>query len=409
MGLSRCLSKLVDLEVLVPQAAPDPDRKGYDVLGLDDIALEEHLDSAMLTDNELLQKLVIHNASVKLAPYESTVTLSESEAEEIHKQTQISMSELMPDLSVFQDGQVYGSQMGSKILEFAKAAKVQAAVGDYDVVHAHDWMTYIAGVEIKQQLGIPLVVHVHALQYDRAGPNARGWIYEIEQYGMREADAVIGVSNYTKHIIENHYGIDGEKVHAVHNGADPVEAIKSEKIFPEKVVLFLGRLTAQKGPEKFLEIAAEVLENNPDVRFVVAGTGEKLKDLIETGAFRGLGGRFHFTGFLCRDKINQLLAMTDVYCMPSASEPFGLSALEAAQFGIPAVISKQSGVAEIMTNALKADYWDTKMMASQINELLQKPELAEEIAQKSLVDMENATWDTAAAKVRDIYKPLLSA
>lgn len=408
MGLSRGLSTLVDLEVLVPDAAPDPTRKGYDVLGLDDLAIEEHLSLPSEQQQGLLKHLIIHHVPVELSPYESEVHLNTEEAEKISTRINKSVESLMPNLEVFKDGETYGPQMGVKILEYAKAAKIRAALGNYDVIHAHDWMTYIAGVEIKKELGIPLVVHVHALQYDRAGPEARGWIYEIEEYGMQNADAVISVSQYTKHIIQDHYGIDGGKVHAVHNGADPVQAIKTQKIFPEKVVLFLGRLTTQKGPEKFLEIATEVLEINPDVRFVVAGTGEKLRDLIETGAFRGLGGRFHFTGFLNREKINQLLGMTDVYCMPSASEPFGLSALEAAQFGIPAVISKQSGVAEIMTHALKADYWDTHMMAQQINELLTNEDLAQEIAEKSLVDMECATWEAAAGKVVTIYKSLLT-
>jgi glycosyltransferase involved in cell wall biosynthesis len=220
---------------------------------------------------------------------------------------------------------------------------------------------------------------------------------------MREADRVIPVSRYTGEIVHRHYGIPLEKIRPVHNGADPVEAFTTKKKFPEKLVLFLGRLTAQKGPEFFLEIASRVLAENQDVRFVVAGTGEKLRPLIESGAFRGLGGHFHFTGFLSPEKVRELLAMTDIYCMPSVSEPFGLSALEAAQFGIPAVISKQSGVAEVLRGALKADFWDVELMAGHINRLLTDEGLRQQVIAQARSDIASSTWDAAARKVIDVY------
>jgi glycosyltransferase involved in cell wall biosynthesis len=224
---------------------------------------------------------------------------------------------------------------------------------------------------------------------------------------MEEADRVIPVSEYTGRVVSGHYGIDPTKIRPVHNGADPVDVFSTRKKFPEKLVLFLGRLTAQKGPEFFLEIAAKVLAVNPDVRFVVAGTGEKLRPLIETGAFHGLGGHFHFTGFLNKEKVNELLSMTDVYCMPSVSEPFGLSALEAAQFGIPAVISKQSGVAEVLKGALKADFWDVDLMAKHINDLLADEELNARIVEQAKLDIAASTWDAAAEKVVSVYRELV--
>jgi glycosyltransferase involved in cell wall biosynthesis len=187
-----------------------------------------------------------------------------------------------------------------------------------------------------------------------------------------------------------------------------VETFATRKKFPEKLVLFLGRLTSQKGPEFFLETAARVIAQNPAVRFVVAGTGEKLRPLIETGAFHGLGGHFHFTGFLDKEKVHDLLSMTDVYCMPSVSEPFGLSALEAAQFGIPAVISKQSGVAEVLKGALLADYWDVELMARHINDLLTDDELRARVVGQARLDIAASTWDAAAAKVLTIYQELTS-
>lgn len=278
---------------------------------------------------------------------------------------------------------------------------------DFDVVHAHDWMTYLAGVEVKKATGKPLVVHLHASQFDRAGADARGWIYDIEKYGMEQADAVIPVSKYTGTVAAGHYGINPDKIFPVHNGADPVKVFHSKKKFPEKLVLFLGRLTAQKGPEFFLQIAAKVLEQTDDVRFVMAGTGEKLRQLIETGAFHGVGDKFHFTGFLNKQKVNELLSMTDVYCMPSVSEPFGLSALEAAQFNIPAVISKQSGVAEVMKGALKADFWDVNMMAKHIIDLTTDEELYKKVAAESAQDILNSSWETAADKMIRVYHHVL--
>ena len=225
---------------------------------------------------------------------------------------------------------------------------------------------------------------------------------------MEQADAVIPVSKYTGTVASGHYGIDPAKVYPVHNGADPVEAFHSKKKFSEKLVLFLGRLTAQKGPEFFLQIAAKVLEKTTNVRFVMAGTGEKLRQLIETGAFNKVGDRFHFTGFLNKQKVNELLSITDIYCMPSVSEPFGLSALEAAQFGIPAVISKQSGVAEVMQGALKADFWDVNKMAQHIVDLCEDEDLYKRVVEQSTADTLNSTWDRAAEKIVTLYEQLLN-
>jgi glycosyltransferase involved in cell wall biosynthesis len=221
---------------------------------------------------------------------------------------------------------------------------------------------------------------------------------------MQAADLVIPVSRYTGTICTGHYGIDPAKVHYVHNGADPVEVYHSDSPFKHGLVLFLGRLTGQKGPRFFLEIAAKVLEKNPGVYFVMAGTGERMRELIEYGAFRDVGDRLHFTGFLNKEKVNKLLSMTDVYCMPSVSEPFGLSAIEAAQYGIPAVISKQSGVAEVLTHALSADFWDVDLMAEHITSLLTDPEARKTAVEHSLQDQQNCTWEAAAGRVVDLYR-----
>jgi glycogen(starch) synthase len=404
LGLSKALSKYVDLTVVVPKSAPDAEFDGFDLRGLNNLAIEDLKTVEGKYRYESFAQ--VRNVPVFLDPYETGETSLEILEETPGGEIQFSET-TRKQLDSFKIGELYGPDLGNKVIEFSKIAAKLAMLEEFDVIHAHDWMTFLAGVEVKKATGKPLVVQIHATQYDRAGADARGWIYDIEKYGMEQADRVIPVSRYTGDIVIGHYGIDAKKVRPVHNGADPVDVFITKKKFPEKLVLFLGRLTAQKGPEFFLEIASKVLEKNRDVRFVVAGTGEKLRPLIETGAFRGLGGHFHFTGFLNKEKVNDLLSMTDVYCMPSVSEPFGLSALEAAQFGIPAVISKQSGVAEVLKGALTADFWDVDLMAKHINDLLTDDELNAKVVQQAKRDIAASTWDAAAKKVLDIYREIV--
>jgi glycosyltransferase involved in cell wall biosynthesis len=406
LGLSRALAKHVDLTVIVPKSSPDAAFDDFQLRGLNQVTVEHLQPAEERYRYESFSQ--VRNIPISLDPYDNdnSSPLIGTEVMTVAEEVEFSAT-TREQLAAFSIGELYGSNLASKVVEFSKVAAKLAMQEEFDVIHAHDWMTFLAGVEVKKATAKPLVVHVHALQYDRAGAGARDWIYDIERYGMDRADCVIPVSRYTAEIISSHYDIAPEKVRYVHNGAEPVDVFTQKKKFPEKLVLFLGRLTSQKGPEFFLETASRIIAKNPNVRFVVAGTGEKLRPLIESGAFRGLGGHFHFTGFLDKGKVNELLSMTDVYCMPSVSEPFGLSALEAAQFGIPAVISKQSGVAEVLKAALKADYWDVDLMAKHINDLLTDDELRERVVEQAKLDIAASTWDAAAAKVIDIYQEVI--
>ncbi len=408
LGLSRALAKHVDLTVVVPKSAPDAGYSEFQLVGLNLLTLHELQQAEGRYRYESFAQ--VREVPVFLDPYEDGGLMGDdlTELRALPGGEAIFSETTLKQLDSFKVGDLYGPDLGSKVVEFSKVAAKLALLEDFDIIHAHDWMTFLAGIEVKKATGKPLVVHVHALQYDRAGADARGWIYDLEKYGLDEADRIIPVSRYTGEIIATHYGINPAKIHPVHNGADPVKAFATKKKFPEKLVLFLGRLTSQKGPEFFLETAAKVIAKNPKVRFVVAGTGDKLRPLIESGAFRGLGGHFHFTGFLDKQKVHDLLSMTDVYCMPSVSEPFGLSALEAAQFGIPAVISKQSGVAEVLQGALKADYWDVELMARHITDLLEDEELRARVVEQAKLDIAASTWDAAAAKVMKVYEELVT-
>jgi glycogen(starch) synthase len=405
LGLSQALAKHVDLQVIVPRSAPEADFEGFKLTGLNHLKTEDFQTVEGKYHYESFAQ--IQRVPIHLDPYDSDETTASRIVMEPGGEIRFSQT-TRNQLEQFKTGELYGADLGTKVIEFSKVAAKMAMLLDFDVVHAHDWMTFLAGVEVKKATGKPLVIHVHASQYDRAGADARGWIYDLEKYGMEQADAIIPVSRYTGQICAGHYNIDPAKIHPVHNGAEPVDAFTTKKPFPEKLVLFLGRLTAQKGPEFFLEIAAKVLEKTRNVRFVMAGTGERLKPLAESTAFRGLGGYLHFTGFLNKEKVNELLSMTDIYCMPSVSEPFGLSALEAAQFGIPAVISKQSGVAEVLKGALKADYWDVDVMAQHIIDLLEDDDLRERVVKQAEQDIAAATWDAAAEKVVAVYEELVA-
>lgn len=404
LGISKALSKKVDLTLILPKSDPDFALENINLIGLNTLEVEDVKSS--LVSSDYIEEFKVEYIKTNINPYSSseeviTETKTRKVIKEVPKEIKVSR------LEVFKNDQpVYGEDLVSKVMAYADYAASLADKMDFDIIHANDWMTFLAGLEIKRRSKKPLVLHVHALDYDRGGEDSRGWIYNVEKQAMQEADLIVPVSQYTGNIIIENYGIDESKIRPVHNGVNKIEPKKVEKDFPESLVLFLGRLTAQKGPEFFLNIAEKVLEKNDKVRFVIAGTGDKLKKLIETGAYRGVGHKFHFTGFLDKEKVAEVLGMADVYCMPSVSEPFGLSALEATQYGVPAVISRQSGVAEVLTGALKADYWDVENMSEHILNLLKDSKLKKEVVDQGYEDLKELTWDHTANKLITVFEEL---
>ena len=297
----------------------------------------------------------------------------------------------------------YSGDLNSRVNCFTRMALERSKDDYFDIIHAHDWMTFRAGLKIKSLSNKPLVLHIHSLSYDRAGPEVRDWIFDLEKLAMTQADHVITVSEYTKSICIEHYGINPDKIQPIHNGVASITTTPSQ---PENLVTFLGRMTQQKAPLNFLKIATKVLKNIPDTRFVMAGTGDQLKEVIQESIRLKINERIQFPGFIDRAKINALLARTSVYCMPSVSEPFGLSALEAAQFSIPTVISNQSGVAEVLTNSRTADHWDLDLMASHITELLGDEEAHAKAVEHSSRDHQACTWERSARLVHRTYQNL---
>ena len=312
------------------------------------------------------------------------------------------------DLGCLEFSGRYPDNLLEEINNYSICAGVIARTLDFDIIHAHDWLCYPAGIHAKQVTGKPLVVHVHATEFDRSRGKPNPTVFGIEMDGLTHADHVITVSNHTRDIIINNYHIDPAKVTTVHNAVTPLseELLKVEATKPphEKVVTFLGRITMQKGPEYFVEAAAKVLKNTHNVRFVMAGSGDMMNKMINLAAERGIADRFHFPGFQKGKQVYEMLKASDVYVMPSVSEPFGISPLEAMQMGVPSIISKQSGCAEILDNVIKIDYWDIDAMADAIHAITSYPALYKQLREDGLEEVNRITWDKAGAKVIDIYK-----
>jgi glycosyltransferase involved in cell wall biosynthesis len=276
---------------------------------------------------------------------------------------------------------------------------VQRVKGDYDLIHCHDWLTMKAGVALKEKLGIPLVVTVHSTEYDRSGwlyPNE--WFINIEREGMEKADRIIAVSHFTKKVIVEKYGIDPNKIWVIHNAVYPIG--EGEK---KNIVLFLGRLTIQKGAEFFLQAAKKVLEYE-DTRFVVAGMGDMLPHLINQAINLGIANKVIFTGRLTEEEVRHIYRISNVYVMPSVSEPFGITALEAISAGTPTIVSKTAGVSEVFRNCLKVDFWDVDEMANKIVALLRYDALSKTINKTSKREIKLFTWDRVADKTVDLYR-----
>lgn len=311
---------------------------------------------------------------------------------------------IMPDVS---GGTDYAGDMFTQTQRYADLVREIAESNDFDVIHAHDWMTYRAGMVAARVSGRPLVVHVHSTEFDRSGEHVNQPVYDIERAGMHAADRVVTVSYLTKTLVVSRYGVDPGKITVVYNAIDrngaalqPIPRIRRN----EKIVLFLGRITMQKGPEYFVHAAKKVLSVVKDVRFIMAGSGDMARRSIELAAELGIGHKVLFTGFLRGKDVERVFRMADLYVMPSVSEPFGIAPLEAIAQDVPVLISKQSGVSEILSHALKVDFWDVDEMANKIVAVLRHPPLHSTLRQHSSFEVSQLSWTTAAQNCLDVYR-----
>ena len=408
-GMTQGLARN-DVEVIfvMPKASGDEDQSFVKVVNASDIEAR-YCDASVEGSEDIMSKISFIHIDSNMVPYispEEWATYRES-----YERTGKKFWERKGDS--WTQRYTFSGKYGANIMEeVARYAVVAAEVarqleGQFDVIHAHDWLTYFAGVAAKQVSGKPLVVHMHATSFDRSSSdNIDTRVYEIERQGMAAADMVIAVSNLTRNIVINKYNIEPEKVVAVHNA---VQFAENDNPLPkrgvdDKIVTFLGRITFQKGPDYFIEAAAKVLKRVPNVRFVMAGSGDMMNHCIRRAAQLGIADRFHFTGFLKGDDVQKMFQLSDVYIMPSVSEPFGISPLEAMRSNVPTIISHQSGVAEVLDYAVKVNYWDVDAMADSIYGLITYPALAKMFSEKGMEEVNNLKWFNAATKIKDVYQ-----
>lgn len=397
MGLATALSKLLPVHLILPQTPTIQTEEEGDmqVIGLDQVVTEDLWENTETVYEERIQDLRLSYANIPLSGYETPEELEEKEEE---------ISQMPRRFFALKD--LYGRDLPRRILDYSEISIQLAEKLDFDLIHAHDWMTFVAGMELKKKTGKPLVLHVHSLEYDRGDALQKNWVFHLEKQAFEMADLIIPVSHYTAELIREHYGIDAKKIKAIHNALSPVKEYRREKPFKDKLVSFVGRLTSQKDPDSFFEMAMEILEQMDGVRFVVAGKGQALDRLLDKVSQAWIGDKFHFAGFLSREKTLDLLAMTDVCVMPSISEPFGLVALEATQMGAPCVIPYQSGVSEVLLHTPKFQAGNVQEMAALTLSLLQNPAYHDEILQKNKASIKELTWEVAAAKIKHLYDSL---
>ena len=413
-GMTRGLARN-DVEVIfvMPRASGDEDERFVKVINASDVEARYSTGSTVEGADDIMRKISFIHIDSNMVPYISPEEWNTYREE--YERTGRKIWEREGDS--WTQRYTFSGKYGANLMEeVARYAVVAAEVarqleGQFDVIHAHDWLTYFAGIAAKRVSGKPLVVHMHDTSFDRSSSdNIDTRVYEIERAGMAAADRVIAVSNLTRNIVIEKYNIPAERVVTVHNA---VRFVNSEMEAPErgvedKIVTFLGRITFQKGPDYFVEAAAKVLKRVPNVRFVMAGSGDMMNHVIRRVARLGIADRFHFTGFLKGDDVHKMFQLSDVYIMPSVSEPFGISPLEAMRANVPVIISKQSGVAEVLDYAVKVDYWDVDAMADAIYGFVKYPALAKMFSKKGLEEVTGLKWNNAAAKVKAVYEDAIN-
>lgn len=404
-GLTKGLAELNNINVtfVVPKAFGDEDQTTMKLIGANTVPISK---KEIQFDN-IQKKIDYFEVDSQIVPY-----VSENEFWNLKKgkySKEIRFIETDEGFKIDFSG-TYGDGLFQEIRNYSLIAEIIARNNSFDLIHAHDWLAYPAGIAAKKISGKPLVVHVHATDFDRSGDDVNPRVYAIEREGMELADKVITVSNLTKKTVLEKYGIPKEKVTTVYNAVEPFSNEESQifkKRRDEKIVTFLGRITIQKGPEYFIEAANLVLKKLNNVRFVMAGSGDMMNEMIARTAELGISDKFHFTGFLKGDNVHQMFKMTDVFVMPSISEPFGIVPLEAMQSKVPVIISNQSGVSEILEHAIKIDFWDTYAMADSIYGLLSYPALSNLFKEEGKVEVDNLKWINSAKQVSNIYQSVL--
>ncbi|MCK5883056.1 MAG: glycosyltransferase family 4 protein [Bacteriovoracaceae bacterium] len=409
-GLTKSMSQLgVDITFVLPKTTGDYSDAPVSIVGPKNVKRIKMAETTV--EEEISTILKTYKVDSALHPYMDNETYV-SYLTELHRKRSEGLITDDTFHSLEASGN-YGSNLMTEVSRYAVVGKHIALQEDFEIIHAHDWMTYQAGIEAKKVSGKPLVVHVHATEFDRTSNNCNSEIYAIEKYGMDMADQIITVSKRTRDIVIEKYNQDPRKIKVVYNGVekddmDAINQIVAQSSFDkDRLVLFLGRITTQKGPEYFIHAANIVMKKMKNVRFIMAGSGDMTPEMIELMAKYRIADRFHFTGFLGPAQRENLFAISDIFIMPSVSEPFGIVPLEALKHKIPLIISKQSGVAEVLENVRKVDFWDVDKLAAEIVDLLEDPEYTKDLALRSFKELDGISWDKAADEVLGIYNNTL--
>lgn len=410
-GLTRALAKTgVEILFVVPRLKEAPAAGHLRLLSASGTAVSASiLRRFERTVREIWEdRLTIRPIESILFPYATPESYAEHLRLREARETVLAETESSSTVVSVMDMQgEYGSDLMAEVFRYSQAGAALAVREKFDVIHAHDWMAFPAGILARDISGKPLVVHVHSLEYDRSGENVNHEVARIEKAGLEAADRIIAVSYYTRGLIVSQYGIDPAKIEVVHNAVSRQEApavYHAPEKTVEKIVLFMGRVTFQKGPDYFIEAAGLILRRMSGVRFVMAGSGDMLPRMVQRAAQLRIGSRVHFTGFLKGPSVDRIYARSDLYVMPSVSEPFGIAPLEAMLYDVPVILSRQSGVSEVLRNALKVDFWDVREMANKIIAVLQHPPLAAEIVRNCREELKTIRWGNAAESVIRVYR-----
>jgi glycogen synthase len=415
-GLSESLSEEgIHITFVVPHLSGEEDMSRVNLVSASDINVnlaspkENAPDNKQVTENQNIETILVESAlsSYNLAHLTGPLTSFQHWNNKIL--TSVNQPERISKPPQFKGG--YGKDLLDEVGRYAVVVEEIARTTEFDVIHAHDWMTYPAGLAASRVSGKPLVIHVHATEFDRAGDGGSAAVYDIEKTAIAKCDKVVAVSKWTADLLVEKYNADSTKVDVVHNGIFQNKTTGERSTTPvsEKIVTFLGRVTFQKGPEYFVETAKKVLKQFPDCHFVMAGSGDALPQMIHRVATAGISSHFHFTGFLNKKDIDRLLSFSSVYVMPSVSEPFGITPLEAIQAQVPVIISKQSGVSEVIPHALKVDFWDTDALTQAVCSVLRHKSLATTLRKNASETLGSISWNSAAKKIKRLYYETIHA
>ncbi len=374
--IARELSKKVDLKLFSPESLNAIGENGKSNPEVETVYIGNKLGAT----RDVQADIVHVNVKSSLDPY---FYLQKEEVEESSEKS----SYIQQALSEYTDSLI---EKGEQV--------------EFDVIYAHDWMSIPAAIILKNKFKKPLILHIHALDYDRTGKKSNSWLYKLEKQGLEAATTIIAVSNYHAEIISKNYNISEKKIRVVHHGIEATEFKRINSPFTEPIILFAGRLCTQKGAMEFIEIAKILNKKAEDLRFVMAGEGELFEALISKCIEEGLLDKFHFTGYLSRPELFDLMSESAIFVMPSHSDPFGLSAMEAAQVGLPVVLSAECGVKEVLPEAELINKSDPKLYAQRIIKILQNTEESKSKAIKNQESIKHRTWNGSVDKILNIFE-----